>query len=851
MGKDQLVSRESYKDLDLTSEMRDSYLLYAMSVIVSRALPDVRDGMKPVQRRIMAAMEDLNLGPRSKRLKSARIVGDTMGRYHPHGDSSIYMAMVRMAQPFTMRYPLVSGQGNFGSIDGDPPAAMRYTEARMAPPAADMLEDMDKKTVDFRPNYDDTRVEPVVLPGKFPNMLCNGSLGIAVGMATSFPPHNVREVCDAIVKVLDHPETTTAEIMKVLPGPDFPTGGIICGRKGIREAYETGRGRLVVRAKAHVETAKSGKQSIVFTEIPYGLNRDRILERIAELVKEGQIQGVADLRNESDRNGSRLVVELKKGEDADVLLNLLYKNTSLQDTFQVMMIALVNGQPKCLPIKESIQEYIKHRREVITRRTRFLLEQAEAKAHVLQGLIIALDNIDRVIEIIRASKDAEIARNRLMKAFGLSEIQAQAILDMRLQRLTGLERDKVRQELEETLEKIRGYKAILSDDSLLLDVIREDLYEIKEKYGDERRTQIADEVGDFAMEDLIAEENVTVTISHEGYIKRQPVASFRRQGRGGKGVTGARQKEGDLVASLFVASTHDYIMFFTDKGRVYWLKVFDIPEMGRMSRGRAIVNLIEAVKDEKITATIPVRDFTKGDLFMFTERGVVKRTSLEAYSRPKKGGIIAVKLDEDDRLIAVRLVFPNQSVVVATRKGQAVRFPEATVRAMGRDARGVRAVKLRDDDRVVGAVAGAEDMTLLTVCENGMGKRTPIGEYRETNRGGLGVINIRVTEKNGDVVGVLDVIDEDELILMTQQGMTIRLPVKSVRVIGRATQGVKLIKVEEGDKVVSVARVEPEEEGAEGGAEQAAPEAAAQAEPETAEEDEAPEEEPPSGEEEA
>ena len=817
MANEQLGQRERYGDLDLASEMHESYLLYAMSVIVSRALPDVRDGMKPVQRRILYAMGELNLGPRAKRLKSARIVGNTMGLFHPHGDQSIYFAMVRLAQTFNTRYPLVNGQGNFGSIDGDPPAAMRYTEARMAAPGAEMLADIDKRTVNFRPNYDETRQEPAVLPSNFPNLLCNGAMGIAVGMATNLAPHNCREVCDALVRVIDEPDVSLEEIMKTIPGPDFPTGGIICGRTGIVDAYRTGRGRLIVRSRSHIETAKSGKQSIVFTEIPYGLNRDRILERIAALVKQGKISGIADIRNESDRGGSRLVVELKKGEDTNVVLNLLYKYTSLQDSFNIMAIALVKGQPRTLPLLEMLKAFVEHRKEVITRRTEYLLEQAEARAHILEGLIIALDHLDRVIQLIRSSANRVEAMDGLMSEFGLSEIQADAILKMQLQRLTGLEQDKLRRELEEVRQEIRNYRAILGDENLLLDILREDLYEVKEKYGDDRRTQIASAVGDFEMEDLVAEEDVTVSISHEGYIKRQPLTSFRRQGRGGKGITGSRQKEGDLIESVFVASTHDYIMFFTDHGRVYWLKVFDIPEMGRMARGRAIVNLIEAVKGERITATVPVRDFSKGDLFMFTERGLVKRTSLEAYSRPKRGGIIAVNLDEGDRLITVRAAFPNQDVVIATYQGQAVRFKESAVRTMGRNTRGVKGVRLREGDHVVGAVVGDEDCALLTVCEKGMGKRTAIREYRLTNRGGSGIINVKVTDRTGSVVGVRDVLDEDEIIIMTQKGKVIRVQMSAVRCIGRNTQGVKLIALDKRDKVVSFTRVEPDHNGDEDG----------------------------------
>jgi len=808
------------RDLPIVDEMKDSYLTFAMSVIVSRALPDVRDGLKPSQRRLLVAMNDLNLGPRAKTRKCAKIVGDCHGNYHPHGDAAIYQTLARLAQNFVMRYPLIEGQGNFGSIDGDPPAAPRYTEARMSAVAAEMLADLDADTVDFVPNYDGTRQEPVVLPGRFPNLLCNGSTGIAVGMATNIPPHNVREICDAIVKCIEDPGVSIKDLSLIVKGPDFPTGGLICGRRGIRSAYSTGRGSIVLRGRYHLETGKSGKKSIVFTEIPYGGNPDRILRRAAELIKAGIITGVADLRNESDRTGMRLVFELHKGDNEHVVLNQLFKHTPLQDTFGANMIALVKGQPRTLNLKELITLYIEHRREVVSRRTRFLLERARERAHVLEGLLVALDHIDEVIAIIRSSSDPEVAEGRLTERFGLTERQSKAILDMRLARLTGLERTKIESEHAELKQRIAGYEAILSDVKLLLDVIREETLEIREKFGDARRSQIVSEVGEFDMEDLIAEENVVVTISHAGYIKRLPVAAYRRQRHGGKGVTGAEHKEGDFTEHLFVASTHDYILFFTDLGRVYWLKVYDIPEMGRTAKGRSIANLLQLRPDEQITSFVPVRDFDEGDLLMATERGVIKRSALAEYSHPKRTGIIAIKLDEGDKLIGVRRITPGQHVLLVTRQGMALRFRESSVRRMGRVSRGVRGIRLRENDAVVAVIAATEDVTILTICENGYGKRTAISEYRLTNRGGKGVINIKTTQRNGPVVDAVEVSDDDEVILMSQKGMAIRSRVRNVRVIGRATQGVRVIQLAQDDKLVAVARIPSEEEEAAAAGEQ-------------------------------
>lgn len=803
--------RENIKDLFIEEEMKDSYLNYAMSVIMSRALPDVRDGLKPSQRRILVAMNDLGLGPRSKFRKCAKIAGDTTGNYHPHGEQVVYPTLVRMAQDFNYRYPLIEGQGNFGSIDGDPPAAMRYTEARMTEATMVIMEDLEKDTVNYVPNYDDTRTEPVVLPSKFPNLLCNGCSGIAVGMATSIPPHNVTEICEGITLVIDNPDVTVDELMKVIKGPDFPTGALICGTTGIREGYRTGRGTITVRARAHIETSKSGKKSIVVTEIPYQLNRDNILERIAELVREEQIKGISDIRNESDREGSRLVIDLKKGEEEEVVLNQLYKHTKLQDTFSIIMIALVNNRPVTLNLKEMLVYYIEHRKIVIQRRTKYLLEKAQARAHILEGLRIALQNIDEIIQLIKTSDSVEHARQRLMSQFALSEAQASAILDMRLQRLTGLEQEKIEEEYKKLCADIKEYQAILASEKLVLSIIKKDIKEIENRFGDKRRTEIVDAVTELDLEDLIAEENVVVIISHEGYIKRLPLTSYRRQHRGGKGVSGADMKEGDFIEHLFVASTHDYILFFTDLGRVYWQKVYDIPQMGRTSKGRAIINLLEIKEGENVTSLIPVRVFDERQLVMATRNGIIKKTPLCAYGNPKKGGIIAINLDDGDKLIGVKLTNGKQDIILGTEQGKAIRFSEEDVRTMGRVTHGVKAITLKDNDKVKGIVIVDENASLLAVCENGFGKRTDFSEYPTHHRGGQGVINIKTTDRNGNVVALLDVRDEDELIMITAKGMVIRTSVNTIRSIGRNTQGVKLFSVEEGDMLVSVARVIPEE----------------------------------------
>ncbi len=803
--------RENIKELFIEEEMKDSYLSYAMSVIMSRALPDVRDGLKPSQRRILVAMNDLGLGPRSKFRKCAKIAGDTTGNYHPHGEQVVYPTLVRMAQDFNYRYPLVQGQGNFGSIDGDPPAAMRYTEARMTEATMVIMEDLERETVDYVPNYDDTRTEPTVLPSKFPNLLCNGCSGIAVGMATSIPPHNVSEICDGIALVIDNPDVTIDDLMKIIRGPDFPTGALICGTEGIKEGYRTGRGTITVRARAHVETSKSGKKSIVVTEIPYQLNRDNILERIAELVREEQLKGISDIRNESDREGSRLVIDLKKGEDEEVVLNQLYKHTKLQDSFSIIMIALVNNRPETLNLKQMLVYYIEHRKVIILRRTQYLLEKALARAHILEGLKIALQHIDKIIKLIRSSDSVEIARQGLISQFSLSEIQANAILDMKLQRLTGLEQGKIEEEYKKICAEIKEYQAILASDRLVLDIIKKDIVEIKDRFGDKRRTEIVAAATEFNIEDLIAEENVAVIITHEGYIKRLPLTAYRKQHRGGKGVTGADMKEGDFIEHLFVASTHDYILFFTDQGRVYWLKVYDIPQMGRTSKGRALINLLEFKEGENVNSLIPVRNFDERQLVMATSHGIIKKTVLSAYGNPKKGGIIAINLDEGDKLIGVKLTSGKQDIILGTEQGKAMRFSEEDVRTMGRVTHGVKGITLKEDDKVRDIVIVDENSSLLTVCENGFGKRTDFSEYPAHHRGGQGVINIKTTERNGKVVALIDVRDTDELIMITAKGMVIRTPINTIRAIGRNTQGVKLFDVEEGDKLVSVARVVPEE----------------------------------------
>jgi len=834
----QLNAQENIQELFIEEEMKDAYLTYAMSVIVSRALPDVRDGLKPSQRRILVAMNDLGLGPRSRFRKCAKIAGDTSGNYHPHGEAVVYPTLVRMAQWFSMRCPLIEGQGNFGSIDGDPPAAMRYTEARLTQMSTEMIEDIGQDTVDYQPNYDDTREEPTVLPGKLPNLLCNGSAGIAVGMATSIPPHNLAEVCDAAIAVVDNPHIDVKGLMKIVQGPDFPTGGLICGRKGIVDGYTTGRGNITVRARAHVETTRGGKSQIVVTEIPYGQIKTRIIERIADCVKNGTITGIADIRDESDREGMRLVIELKRGEDDNVVINQLYKHTALQTTFSIINIALDKGRPRTMNLKDLLVAYKNHRIEVIRRRTVFLLKKARAREHVLFGLLYAVANIDEIIATIKKSPNVPTAKERLMKkawkfritnlpgvrtdkanrlllaatktGLHLSSTQADAILAMRLQQLTGLEVEKLRDEWVEVREFIEEYEAILRDERLVLNIIAEDLHEMKEKYGDARRTEVVGEAEEFDLEDLIAEENCVVTISHEGYIKRIPLTSYRRQGRGGKGVIGSTKKEGDFIEDLFVASTHDYILFFTNLGQCHWLKVYDIPQMSRQAKGRAIVNVLQLRQNESVAGFMAVREFDeKRQVVFVTQGGTIKKTALKAFRRPKRGGIIAIRLDRDDNLIQVDISSGDDEIVLGTRDGKAIRFPESKVRSIGRAARGVRGIRLRGGDAVVGMALVNPNATLLTVCENGYGKRTGFGQYRTTDRGGQGIINIRTTKRNGKVVAMMTVRDGDDLMIITQAGQIMRIGVdaKNIRPIGRATQGIRIIRLNEDDHLVAVARV--------------------------------------------
>ena len=842
-----LNQQENIQELFIEEEMKDAYLTYAMSVIVSRALPDVRDGLKPSQRRVLVAMNDLGLGPRSRYRKCAKICGDTSGNYHPHGEAVVYPTLVRMAQPFAERYPLIEGQGNFGSIDGDPPAAMRYTEARLTQLAMEMIEDIERDTVDFQSNYDDTREEPTVLPGKFPNLLCNGSSGIAVGMATSIPPHNLGEICDAILAVIDKPDLAVEELMKIVKGPDFPTGGIICGRRGIVDGYLTGRGAVIVRARAHAEELRGGKSQIVVTEIPYGQIKTRIIERIAECVRDGVIEGIADIRDESDREGMRLVIELKRDAQDDIVLNGLYKHTPLQDTFSIINIALDRARPRTMNLKEILVAYKNHRIQVIRRRTVYLLKRARAREHLVFGLLYCIANIDEIVEIIKKSPDVPTARERLMTkawhfritnlpgkktdeanrllaeatrdAIHYSGLQTDAILAMRLQQLTGLEVEKLRDEWVELKQMIEEYESILRDERLVLNIIAEDLHELKDKYADARRTEIGREAGEFDLEDLIAEENCVVTISHEGYIKRLPLTSYRRQGRGGKGVIGSTAKEGDFIKDMFVASTHDYILFFTNRGQCYWQKVYDVPQMSRQAKGRAIVNMLRLRERETLANFIPVREFDeKRQLVFVTQQGTIKKTPLAAFSHPKRGGIIAINLEKGDALIEVAISSGNDEIILGTRDGKAIRFKESDVRSMGRAATGVRGIRLRKGDAVVGMTLVAPDANLLTLCENGYGKRTEFPEYRLQSRGGQGIINIRTTQRNGKVVSMMTVRDGDELMLITHAGQMMRMGIdsKNIRPIGRATQGVRIMRLNADDKLVAVARV-TEEQGEEGG----------------------------------
>ncbi|MBI1390281.1 MAG: DNA gyrase subunit A [bacterium] len=799
---------ERIRPINIEDEMKTSYISYAMSVIVQRALPDVRDGLKPVQRRIVYAMKELGLSHRSSYKKSARIVGETMGKYHPHGDSAIYDTLVRMAQNFSYRYPLVDGQGNFGSVDGDNAAAMRYTEARLSAIAETLSTDIEKNTVDFMPNFDGQMKEPVILPSEIPNLLVNGAAGIAVGMATNIPPHNLSEVIDATVAFVENPEIDTGGLMKYIKGPDFPTGAYICGRAGIAEAYSTGRGRVIMRAVTHREQLSQGKEAIVVTEIPYMVNKARLVEEVADLVRNKKIEGISDIRDESDREGMRVVVELKRGENFDVILNQLYKNTRMQSTFGIILLGLIDNRPQYFTLRELIEHFVNHRREVITRRTQYDLDKALARLHIVEGLRIAVDNIDEIVELIRKSNDRDEAMAKLMTRFELSEIQAKAILEMQLQRLIGLERQKLEDEYQQLLKDIEYYNKILSDDGLLMSIMKDELLKIKERFGDKRRTQIVNEASDLEVEDLIAEENMVVTVSHTGYIKRIATSVYRRQLRGGRGINAMSTKDEDFVEHLFIASTHHYILFFTDRGRVHWLKVYELPETGRSSKGKAIVNLLQLEKDEHVTAMLPVADFIEGRyIVMATKRGVVKKTDLTAFSNPRKGGINAISLDEGDELLSVWLTTGNDEVIIATRNGVAIRFQESDVRAMGRTARGVTGIRLEGDDEVIGMVVCNDDAFLLTVTQSGYGKRTEVSQYRKIHRGGKGVIDIQTNERNGKVVGVLVCFDEDEFMMVTKGGVAIRTSVSDIRSISRNTQGVRLIRLEEGDEVAAIGKL--------------------------------------------
>ncbi len=809
---------ENVVPISLEDEMKSSYIDYAMSVIVARALPDVRDGLKPVHRRVLYGMNELSMSYNKPFKKSARIVGEVLGKFHPHGDSAVYDTMVRMVQSFSLRYPLIDGQGNFGSVDGDSAAAMRYTEVRLRRISEEMLRDLDKNTVDFVPNFDDSLQEPTVLPSYFPNLLVNGASGIAVGMATNIPPHNITEVINGISALIDKPNLTNEDLMKYVTAPDFPTGGIIYGYEGVRSAYTTGRGRVVIRARANVETLKNDRENIVITELPYQVNKANLIEKIAELVRAQKITDITNVRDESDKDGLRVVIELKRDAQPAVVLNQLFKHTQMQVTFGVIMLALVRGVPKVLTLREMMQHFIDHRVDVLVRRTKYELEAAERRAHILEGYIIALDNIDEVIATIKKSKDVETAKNSLMKKFGLSEIQAKAILDMRLQRLTGLERKKIENEYKETLKTIERLRGILDSERKQFKIIKEELLAVQERYGDERRTEVILDTKEFSLEDIIAEEDVVVTISHRGFIKRFPVSGYRRQGRGGKGVTGAGTKDEDFIEHMFIASTHQYIMFFTDKGKVYWLKVHEIPESGRTARGRSILNLLQKDREEEITAFIAVKEFSSDKyLVMVTEHGTIKKTVLSAYSNVRKGGIQAINLVKDDRLIEVKLTDGKSDIVIGTRNGMAIRFHESDVREMGRTATGVRGIRLSPGDIVIGFIVVHAGATLLVVTDKGFGKRSSFDDYRITKRGGKGIITVKTGEKNGKMIAMLEVSEKDELVIITEMGMVIRQGIKAIRVMGRNTQGVRVIRMKDGDSIADIAKVVTDDKDATNG----------------------------------
>ena len=800
--------------LNIEDELKKSFISYAMAVIVSRALPDVRDGLKPVHRRILYSMTELGVTPDKPFRKSARIVGDVLGKYHPHGDSSVYDAMVRLAQDFATHYPLVEGQGNFGSVDGDGAAAMRYTEARLSKLSMEMVRDLEKETVDFYPNFDETLMQPAVMPSRFPNLLVNGSSGIAVGMATNIPPHNLGEVIDGVVCMIDNPECTVDDLMQCVKGPDFPTGGVILGRRGIYDTYHTGRGRIVVRAKSEIEEMPNNRQRIVVTEIPYMVNKAKLIEKIAEMVHDKTVEGISDIRDESDRRGMRIVIELKRDTNASVVLNTLYKHTQLQDTFGAIMLALVDGEPKVLSLKQIIFHYLQHQEDVIRRRTKYDLDKAEARSHILEGLMIALDNIDEVIALIRASRTAQDARDGLMSRFGLTERQAQAILDMRLQRLTGLERDKIEAEYAELQKLIAYYKEVLADERKLLGIIKDEILEIKRKYADERKTEISAMDGEIDMLDLIDEEDMVVTMTHFGYVKRLPKTTYRAQRRGGKGVVGATTREEDFVEQMYVTSTHDPLMFFTNRGRVYQLNCYEIPEAGRTARGTAIVNLLQLDPGEKVTAMLPIpQEKTEGHyLVMATKQGIIKRTELSEFANLRKAGLIAIVLREDDALIGVALTDGSYEMLLGTRSGMAIRFPESDMRPIGRNAMGVKAIDLDSGDEVVDMCPVFPDMKVLSITENGYGKRTEIDEYRVQSRGGKCIKAMNLTAKTGALTCQLLVHEDEDILLITDDGTLIRMPVADISTLGRNTQGVRLMRVEDGCKVVCVARAEAEED---------------------------------------
>jgi DNA gyrase subunit A len=812
------IQRQNILNTSIEEEMKKSYMDYSMSVIVSRALPDVRDGLKPVHRRILYGMQELGVQYNRAYRKSARIVGDVMGKYHPHGDSAVYDSMVRMTQEFSLRYPLVDGQGNFGSIDGDSAAAMRYTEARMKRISSEMLKDLDKETVSFTPNFDDSLQEPSVLAAVIPNLLLNGSSGIAVGMATNIPPHNMDEVVDAIVAQIENPEITVPELMEHIKGPDFPTGAIIYGASGIREAYETGRGKITVRARANVEEHKNGRYSLVISEIPYQVNKTSLIEKIVMLVRTKKVEGISDIRDESDKDGIRLVIELKRDIVPEVVLNHLYKHTQMQETFGVIILALVDGLPRVLTLKEVIAEFVKFRHEIIVKRTQFELREAEARAHILEGLKIALDNLDAVIKTIRASKNPGEAKLALMKGFGLSEIQSQAILDMRLQKLTGLERQKIIDEYTEILKLIARLNEILNNRALRMEIIKTELREVQERYGDPRRTEIVFDAKDFTIEDMIAEEEMVITITHAGFIKRYPVSGYRRQNRGGRGSAGAKARDEDFIEHLFTASTHDYILFFTDRGKCHWLRVHEIPQAGKATRGRALINLLQVDQGENVQAYIAVRDYAD-DLFitMATAKGLVKKTALTAYSRPMKGGIFAIDIREDDHLIDAQITNGENDIILGTKNGMSIRFSETNIRPTGRKTMGVKGIELSGKgDSVVGMIVVRREGTVLAVSEHGYGKRTEVINYRVQNRAGKGIITIKTTPKVGHMVALLEVVDNDDLMIITSRGVLIRQPVNSIRSIGRNTQGVKLIRLDESDSIAAVTRVQEEKDAPEG-----------------------------------